>query len=187
MRTVAVVAVGLVVGALVSFAQTHLAGVFRPLVDSASLWLVAPFVLGSLMRTARGAAAAGMVCAMVQLGAASGTTALRGLHTGTSLVWFWVTCAVVFGPLFGAAGHLLRRGETSARGLGGALLAAIFIVEGIWNYFYELHDDGSGWLWVGVGLGLCAALLATPTRLRWMACTLPAMLAVEVALTQIHR
>jgi hypothetical protein len=187
MRSVAAIVVGLVVGALVSFGQTHLAGVFQPLVDSASLWLLAPFVLGWLMSTARGAAAAGLACALVQLGAATGTTALRGLHTETSLVWFWLVCAVVFAPLFGAAGHLLRRGETSARGLGGALLAAIFIVEGWWNYFHELHDDGSGWLWVGVGLALCAALLATPVRLRWMACTLPAMLAVEVALTQIHR
>jgi hypothetical protein len=187
MRSVAVIVVGLVVGVLVSFGQTHLAGVFQPLVDSASVWVVAPFVLGALMRTPRGAVIAGAACALAQLGAATGTTALRGLQTDTALVWFWLVCSVLLGPLYAAAGHLQRRGETSGRGLGGALLAATFIVEGLWNYFHELHDDGSGWLWVGVGLGLCAALLATPTRLRWMACTLPAMLAVEVALTQIHR
>jgi hypothetical protein len=40
---------------------------------------------------------------------------------------------------------------------------------------------------VGIGLALCAALLPTAARLRWMACSLPAMLVVEVGLTQIHR
>jgi Family of unknown function (DUF6518) len=193
MRTIAVVVTGLIVGVLISFGQTHLAGEFRPLVDSASLWLLPAFVLGALMRTPRGSVAAGAVCALLQFGACTGTSALRGVTlagTGgidTSLLWFWVVCSAVFGPLFGAAGHLLRRGPVARRGLGGALLAATFIAEGVWNDFHELHDDSSGWLWVGIGLALCAALLPTAARLRWMAWTLPAMLVVEVGLTQIHR
>jgi hypothetical protein len=193
MRTIAVVVTGLIVGVLISFGQTHLAGEFRPLVDSASLWLLPAFVLGALMGTPRGSVAAGVVCALLQLGACAGTSALRGVtlaSTGgidTSLLWFWAVCSVVFGPLFGAAGHLLRRGPVTRRGLGGALLAATFIVEGVWNDFHELHEDSSGWLWVGVGLALCAALLPTAARLRWMVCTVPAMLVVEVGLTQIHR
>ena len=187
MRTLAVVAVGLVIGVLVSFGQTHLAGVFRPLVDSASAWLVAPFVLGALMRTRHGAIAAGAVCALLQLGAFAGTTALRGVVLDTDLVWFWVACAVIGGPLFGGAGQLVRRGPAAWRGLGGAALAAMFLVEGTWTDFHELHDDASGWLWVGVGLALCAALLPTPVRLRWMALTVPLALVGEVALTQIYR
>lgn len=187
MRTVAAVVVGLLVGAVSSFGQTHLAGALRPLTNSASAWLVAPFVLGALMRTRRGAVAAGAGCALAQLAGYCATTALRGLAIGGPLVTFWAVCAVVGGPLFGGSGHLARRGPPGRRGLGGAAMAAAFLAEGLWADFHELHADASGWVWIAIGLAICAVLLPSVQRVRWLALTLPLGVAGDVVLTQIYR
>ena len=186
MRTLVVVVVGLVVGVLTSFGQTHLVAALHPLADSAGAWLVAPFVLGALMRTRRGAAGAGLACALAQLAAYDGTSEARGLAVGTSLIVFWSVCAAVGGPLFGVAGHLARRGRPGIRGLGGATLAAAFFAEGLWTYFHDLHHDANGWLWIGIGVVVCVALLRHVRRLRWLVLTVPAGLLAEVALTRIY-
>ena len=186
MRTLVVVVVGLVVGVLTSFGQTHLVSALAPLANSASAWLVAPFVLGALMRARRGAAAAGLACALLQLAAYDGTSALRGFPVSTALIVFWAVCAAVGGPLFGVAGHIARRGRPAIRGLGGATLAAAFFAEGLWTYFHELHHDENGWLWVGIGAVVCVALLRRVERVRWLVLTVPVGLLAEVALTRIY-
>ncbi len=186
MRTVAVIVVGLVVGVLTSFGQTHLVRALAPLANSASAWLVAPFVLGVLMRTRRGAAGAGLACALLQLGAYDGTSAIRDFPVSTSLIVFWAVCAAVGGPLFGLAGHIARRGRPAIRGLGGATLAAAFFAEGLWTYFHELHYDENGWLWVALGAVVCVALLRRLQRLRWLVLTVPVGLLAEIALTRIY-
>jgi hypothetical protein len=187
MRTVAVLLVGVAVGVVLSYASTHLAGTFGPIADSAGAWLTAPFVLGVLMRTRRGAAAAGAACALVQLGSTSATTALRGLPIDSRLVWFWLACALIGGPLLATAGYLARRGHPSLHGLGGATAAAVFIAEAVWNEFHELHADAVGWLWVAIALVICVVLLPSPRRVRWLALTVPLGFVGEIALTQIYR
>jgi hypothetical protein len=83
--------------------------------------------------------------------------------------------------------HLARRGRPSLHGLGGAAAAAVFIAEGLWNEFHELHADAVGWLWIAIGLAISMALLSGRSRARWLALTLPLGFVGEIALTQIYR
>ena len=187
MRTVVVAVVGLAIGVLTSFGRTHLVGALQPLVNSASAWLVPGFVLGALMRTRRGAAGAGLACALLQLAGYYATARLRGYATDDSLVAFWAICAAVGGPLLGAAGHIARRERPAVRGLGCALLASAFITEGAWSYLHERHDTGSGAVWIGIGLAICAAFLRSVGRIRWLALTIPLALVGEILLSRIYR
>ena len=67
MRVAVVVLAGLAVGCATSFGQAYLDGALNALVNSASAWLVAPFFVGALMRTPRGALAAGLTTCALQL------------------------------------------------------------------------------------------------------------------------
>lgn len=187
MRSVAAVAAGLVAGALLAVARTHLGGAFGPLADSAAAWLLVPCVLGALMRTRRGALAAGCGCALVELGGWTATTALRGLAMPPRLIWLWVACSLVGGPLAGLAGDLIRRPRPGREGLGAAMAAGLLLAEGVWTDFHELHADGPGWLWAAVAVLLAAGLLRGARQIRWLALTLPLAFAGELALAQIHR
>ena len=187
MRTLAVLLFGLLAGVALSVLRRHLEGEFRPLVDSASAFLLAPCILGALMRTRRGAGLAGLGCAMLQLGGWAGCSALRGDPLGSSLVLGLLACGLIGAPLLAAAAQLARRGTPQLRGLGGAAIAAVPIAEGAWRDLYELHARTIGWLSIAVGLTVAAVLLARPRRVRWLAATLPLALLGEIALTRIYR
>ena len=180
---------GLAVGALSSIGQTYLDGTLNAFVNSASAWLVAPFAVGALMVTRRGAAVAGLSTCALQLVGYYVTAHLRGYSVGGSIVIFWVACAVAGGPVFGLAGHLWRRAEPRLRGLGMAVLAGVFLAEGLYSYLHELRYYATAALWVAIGAGL--ALLSSRGRvleLRWLALTVPLGVGGEIALTAIlHR
>lgn len=180
------VVAGLAVGVLTSFGQRYLGGALDPLVNSASAWLVMPFVLGLVARTPGGAAAAGLTCCLLQLVGYDLTAHLRGYGVSASREVFWAVCAVIGGPAFGAAGWLSRRGHGRLRGLGPAVLAAAFLAEGVWNYLHELHYYGSAALWIGIGLVLVALTLRERRTALWLAVTLPAGLIAEIVLTRIY-
>jgi hypothetical protein len=177
---------GLAVGVLTSFGQRYLNGALNPLVNSASAWLVMPFALGLVARTPAGAAAAGLTCCLLQLVGYDLTSHLRGYGVSGSHEAFWAACAVVGGPLFGAAGWLTRHSQGRLRGLGPAVLAAAFLAEGLWNYLHELRYYGSAALWIGVGLALAVVTLRERHAVRWLAVTLPAGLIAEIVLTRIY-
>jgi uncharacterized protein DUF6518 len=158
-------------------------------VNSASAWLVAPFVVGALMVTRRGAAFAGLTTCALQLVGYYITAHLRGFSAGGTIVVFWTACAVVGGPLFGVAGQLWRNTEPSLRGLGMAVLAGVFVAEGLYSYLHELRYYATAALWVGIGVAL--AVLSSRGRvveLRWLALTVPLGVSGEIALTAVlHR
>jgi hypothetical protein len=187
MRTLAAPVLGLGVGALLSFGQAHLVGEFRPLLESAAVFLLVPFVLGVLMRTRRGAGAAGLACALAQLGAWATADALRGASLGPGLTLSLVACAVIGGPLLGASGQLARRGRSVVRGLGGAAASALLLAEGAWRDLHLLHAQTIGWSSIAVGLALAAGLLRRRERVRWLVLTLPVALAGVVVLGLVHR
>jgi hypothetical protein len=173
---------------LTSFGQGHLGGTLDAFVNSASAWLVAPFIVGVLMSSRRGAAAAGFTACGLQLVGYYVTAHLRGYPAGGAIVAFWAACAVIGGPIFGLAGHLWRAPPPRLRGLGAAVLAAAFLGEGLWSYLHELHYYATAALWIAIGAG--AALLLTRGRLtdlRWLGLTLPVALAGEIVLTTIYR
>jgi hypothetical protein len=185
----AAVIVGLAVGALSALSQAHLEGTLNALVNSTSTWLVAPFLIGALAVTRRGAAAAGFATCAFQLGGYYLVAHLRGIGTTGSLVAFWTACAVAGGPVFGAAGHQWRTASPQLKGLGSAVLAGVFIAEGLYTYAHEQHHYVTGALWIAVGLAV--AVLAGRGRsdhLRWLGVTVPLGLAGEAALTEVlHR
>jgi hypothetical protein len=105
----AVVVVGLSVGGLTSVGQRYLDGVLNAFVNSASAWLVAPFAVGALMRTGRGAAVAGLAVCLLKLVGYYATAQEPGYSTSASILVFWTACAGVGGPIFGAADHIWHR------------------------------------------------------------------------------
>ena len=120
--TVAAIVAGLSFGALSAIGRAHLEGTLDAFVNSTSTWLVAPFLVGSLAGTRRGAAAAGFGTCVAQLVGYYVVADLRGGGTAASLVAFWTACGVVGGPLFGMAGRLWRTCEPRLQGTrrGGA-------------------------------------------------------------------
>jgi hypothetical protein len=183
---VVVVVVGLAVGSLTSFGQGHLDGALDAFVNSASAWLVAPFVIGMWMTTRRGAAVAGMSVCSLQLVGYYATAHLRGFSAGGAIVAFWAACAVVGGPVFGVGGRL-SRGAGRLRALGAAVLPAAFVAEGLWVYVHELHYYATAALWIGIGAALAVVMLRGRRELRWLVVALVVGLAAELLLSQIYR
>jgi Family of unknown function (DUF6518) len=180
-----IVVVGLAVGTLTSFGQTYLSGPLDGLVNSASAWLVAPFIVGSLAGSRRNAAAGAMTVCLLQLAGYTATAQLRSFPSGDSIVLFWSACAIVAGPVFGLAGHLWRTGPDALRGLGAATLAAAFIAEGAWTYLHILHNDGAGLLWLLIGAGIALFMARGVIERRWLLLTVPVAFIAEFALTNV--
>jgi hypothetical protein len=176
---------GLTVGVLSSIGRAHLDGTLDAFANSVSTWLVAPFVVGALAVTRRGAAAAGLATCAAQIVGYYAVDHLQGVRTPGSLIAFWTLCAVLGGPVFGIAGRLCRE----AKGLGVAVLAGVFVAEGLYAYLHQLHQYVTATLWIGFGVAL--ALLTSRGRvehLRWLGLTVPLGVAGEVGLTAVlHR
>ena len=182
-RLLVVVFAGVLVGVLTSFGQAHLDGALNAFVNSASAWLVAPFFVGALMRTFPGAAAAGFATCALQLAAYTVTSELRGFGSPpNSLTLFWTICAILGGPIFGLAGCAWREG----RGLGGAVLPAAFIAEGLCVYLHTLGYRSTAALWLGIGATLALVLCRPPAQLRWLAVTVPVGVAAEIMLSHVY-
>jgi hypothetical protein len=177
------VACGLAVGALTYLGQRHLHGSLNALVNSASAWLVMPFLIGSGLRGWLSAAVAGLATCTLQLVGYYGLAGLQG-YSGGSVLFFWTACAAVGGPLFGAAGSAWRGTRPALAGLGAMTLPAAFLSEGLWTYSHVLHETGTTVLWLGIGAGL-AVLLSwrRPVDLGWLPLTVAVGLLGQMALT----
>lgn len=181
-----VIATGIGVGVLTSFGQTWLSGAASAFANSASAWLVAPYVLGALMPSARTAALAGLVACALQVVGYYATSELRGFPSGGAILVFWTAAAIVGGPVFGLAGHLWRTGPVHVRALGPAVLAGVFIAEGTWVYLHVLGYYSTAALWLSIGAVLAASMIRRWRDLRWLALTVGAGLVGEVLLARIY-
>lgn len=161
------VGAGAASGLLTSLGQTVLPGPFGGLANAVSPWLVVPFVVGASARRWPWAVLVGVLACAAQVGGYYGTSVLRGFGVGSSWTVFWLVCAVPGGVLAGAAGwswwragegtaRARRRWVPSARGLGGALLVAAWLAEGVVTYGVVLHYAGHAVLFVTVA---CLALV----------------------------
>lgn len=188
-RVLITVVGGLSIGVLTSFGQTVLDGPLSALANSASAWLVLPWVLGALMATRRGAIAAGLGGCLLQVVGYYVTADLRGFTSLASgldpWIVFWTLCALAGGPLFGAAGHHWRTADARGRGLGSAVLASAFLAEGFWVYHHTLGYEGTALLWYALGACCAGGLARRPSDVRWLLLTLPAALLAEVAVTAL--
>jgi Family of unknown function (DUF6518) len=174
-RLTVVLVLGLGVGALTSVLQAHLNTPWLSLVNSASPWLVPAFVVGTMQRRLPGAAAAGLVTVLLELIGYTITSHARGFASSHSLLIFWGVCAVVGGPIFGAAGNSWWRHRRTRAALGAAILAAAFLAEGLVAYQWRLGYTSSAVLFCVIG-ALIALVLGSRRHqlfrtLRWLPAT----------------
>lgn len=154
-------ALGVAVGVLTSLLQTYLDFPWLALVNAASPWLTTAFVAGALQSRLSTAALVGVAATTLEVVAYYVTADLRGFGVSTTYVVVWSLCALVGGPVFGAAGHLWRR--ASPAGLGAALLAAAYASEAVVVYHVRLGYSSSAWLFGAIAL-LCAVGLGRHRR-----------------------
>lgn len=150
---------GLAAGVLTSYAQGWLPAPWAALANSASPWLVVAFLVGCLQRSLPAAAVLGALTCLGEVAGYYGASAARDFGISDNWVAFWVVCALVGGPVFGACGQLARgSGSRAAAAVGAAAPAATFLGEGIGSYWLRLgyHQDAA----LYVALGVAAAVLA---------------------------
>src|SRR4051812_47970351 len=148
----AAVAAGLAGGALSSVGRASLDGTLDAFANSVSTWVVAPFLIGTLATTRRAAAVAGLATCASQIAGYYPVAFVLGITTPAPVIAFWTACALVGGPVFGVAGQLWRTASPQLRGLGMAVLAGVFVAEGLYAYAHQLHHYLTGALWVGLGV-----------------------------------
>jgi hypothetical protein len=149
------VIVGAALGCATSFGQGLLDRPFAALANSASAWLVAPFLLGRSAREPRFAAFTGAVVCLSELAGYYATSLVRGYAVGDhTLVLFWIVCGVLGGPVLAVAGWANR-----TPGLVGQaaplILAACFAIEGL-RYAKQLGQHDTAMLWFAIAAGIIA-------------------------------
>ncbi len=152
-RIAAVILLGLVAGAATSILQKYLGSPWLSLVNSASPWLAVMFAAGSLWSRPAAAALAGTATGLLELAGYYLTAAARGYPAG-GIMLLWAACAVIGGPLSGAAGWAWWCGPARLSGLGTAALPAAFLAEAAVAYAWRLHYWSSAILFAVVGAGV---------------------------------
>lgn len=170
------VGLGLGVGALTSLLQAHLDFPWLALVNAVSPWLTTAFVAGALQARWRTAVWVGVVATLMQVVGYYTVAELRGFDASRHYLVLWSLCAVVGGPVFGAAGYSWRRAAPA--GLGAAALVAAYASEALVSYELRLGYTSSAVLFGLVAVGLAVVLGRHRGQyvpmLRWLA---PALLA----------
>ena len=189
-RMAAVLVIALLAGAATSILQEYLGSPWGSLVNAASPWLVPMFAAGALWRRPPAAALAGTATGLLELAGYYLTAAARGYPAGTGILLFWVACAVLGGPLFGAAGWAWWRGPAALSGLGAAALPAAFLAEAAVAYAWRLHYWSSAILFAATAAVVFAlAGLHRHQHLRaarWLLAAFPAGVAAELLLGLIY-
>jgi hypothetical protein len=169
-------ALGVAVGVLTSLLQAHLEFPWLALVNAASPWLTTAFVAGALQSRLPTAMLVGAAATALEVVAYYVTADLRGFGVSMNYVLLWSMCAVVGGPIFGAAGHVWRRAAPA--GGGAALLAAAYASEAVVVYHFRLGYSSAAWLFGAIALLLAVGLgwhrSQYPALARWL---LPALIA----------
>ena len=169
-RILLALALGIAVGVLTSLLQKYLDYPWLALVNAASPWLTTAFVAGALQSRLSTAAVVGVAATLLQVIAYYVTADLRGFGVSTTYVVLWSLCAVVGGPIFGAAGHIWWRAAPA--GVGAALLVAAYASEAVVAYHFRLGYSSTAWLFGAIALLLAVGLGSHrsqyPALARWL-------------------
>lgn len=158
-RLVAAVALGLALGAATSAAQALLGGsAFAGLANAVSPWVVASFLVGATGGGRGSAAALGIAACVPEVAGYYLTAALRGFGIAPAYVLLWAAAALVAGVVFGIAGHSWRRAAGRERGLGAALLVAVWTCEAVVSYGVVLGYLDDAAVFGGIAVLLFALL-----------------------------
>lgn len=175
-RILLALALGITVGVLTSLLQKYLDYPWLALANAASPWLTTAFVAGALQSRLSTAVVAGVAATVLQVVAYYVTADLRGFGVSMTYVVLWSLCAVVGGPIFGAAGHAWWRAAPA--GVGAALLVAAYASEAVVAYQFRLGYSSTAWLFGAIALLLALGLgrhrSQYPAFARWL---LPAFIA----------
>jgi hypothetical protein len=185
-----VAVVGLGVGVVTSILQKYLNAPWESLVNAASPWLTPMFVLGVLWRRPWTAALAGLATGLLELVGYYVTASLRGYPAGHAILLFWGLCAVVGGPVFGAAGWAWWNQRDWRGALGASALPAAFFAEALVAYGVRLHYGSSAILFgiLGAGAAVVVGLLRRQpgSVVRWLLLTFPIGVAAEFILGVVY-
>ncbi|MBC7275637.1 DUF6518 family protein [Nocardioides sp.] len=182
-RILIALALGVAVGVLTSLLQKYFDYPWLALVNAVSPWLTTAFVAGALQPRLLTAVVAGVAATLLQVVAYYVTADLRGFGVSTSYVVVWLLCAVVGGPIFGAAGHSWWRAAPA--GVGAALLVAAYASEAVVGYHFRLGYTSAAWLFGAIALLLAVGLgrhrSQYPALARWLVPALVAGVVGQVA------
>jgi hypothetical protein len=183
-KSLLALALGIAVGVLTSLLQKYFDYPWLALVNAASPWLTTAFVTGALQARLSTAVVVGVAATMLQVVAYYTTADLRGFGVSTTYVVLWSLCAVVGGPIFGAAGHAWWRAAPA--GVGAALLVAAYASEAVVAYQLRLGYSATAWLFGAIALLLAVCLgwhrSQHPALARWLLPTFIAGVVGHVAL-----
>jgi hypothetical protein len=159
LRVLATVTGGLAVGVATSMLQKYLDRPWASLANSASPWLVAMFAVGAIWLRPLSAAMAGLGAGLLELVGYYATSAAKGYTAGGQSLLFWGACALVGGPVFGAAGSAWWRStKRSWRSIAAAFLPAAFFAEAVVVYGYFLRYWSSAFLFGALGFSIFVLL-----------------------------
>jgi Family of unknown function (DUF6518) len=151
----AAVAAGLVAGALSVLPYEGTSGTLHLLGNSAALWLLLAFGLGTVAGSRSGAALAGLA---VLLAVVCGFyLVLHLLYPGDGfgrVALFWLIMAAIGGPVYGTLGAIWRAGPDAARGVTAAAVGAAFLAEAVLFTQTLPVQVAEGALGIGLAAGL---------------------------------
>jgi hypothetical protein len=145
-------------GVLTQIGQSVLPDGLRQVANSISVWVVVAFFVGTIASTPRSASVAGFVALVAALIGYYGMIWIRfGYSGGGSSLVLWTVGALLGGVVFGPSGWYWRRTTGNARIAAIALLAAVFVAEGL--YLLVILPEKA------VGVGFVVAGLIVPLLL----------------------
>jgi hypothetical protein len=172
--------IGLALGALTDIGQSRLPWYAGSLANSAGSWVLATFLValgGSRIRQSIGRG--GLCLVGLNIGFYL-TAAARGIPLSASSVVFWVTAALIFGPIVGLAAGWVRHGGAIFAGTGAGILAGFLAGESIYALRYLSQSTTPGYwesqLLVAAALGVVLAW----RRSRWPVALFASALACTV-------
>jgi hypothetical protein len=175
------IAASLAVGVASVYPYVYISGPAHIIGNSAAIWLLIAFFIGTAAGSpARGAAAGTAALIAMVLGFYAGVHVLYPADDLRSVVVFWLGAALVGGAVFGWCGDWWRSDSARAEGVTAAVVGATFLAEA-WFFF---RQDGG---WVDLVLEALAGavltfFLARGRRQRIIAlCTLPVLFGAGLA------
>jgi len=165
---------GLVLGGLTDVGQSHLPWYAGALANSAGSWVLVTFVVAVSGSRIRHSIVRGGLC-MVGLNVGFYlTAAARNIPVSAPSVAFWLTAALIFGPIVGLAAGWVRHDDPIHAGIGAGVLAGFLAGEAVYALRYLSQSTAPGYWEIQL---LVAAVLGV--TLAWRRSRRPAALLLS--------
>jgi hypothetical protein len=124
---------GMGIGVLTMIGQTYLPGSLNSLANLGPVWLTPAFFVSAIGNRMWKSMLSGWLCLSGMVGGYYWFESVWNHHAFGVGRWMlvWLGIAMVAGAIFGAAGYLWRHRDHKWHRLGSALLAGVFLADGI--------------------------------------------------------